>query len=108
MQEIQSVADSSPDWDSVSPLLDEAISALNEPEREALLLRFFKNQDFRAVGAALGVSDDTAQKCVARSLEKLARRASAARCHHHDCGVVRRPCVPCRASGPGWFGGGRG
>jgi hypothetical protein len=55
----------------VSPLLDEALSALDDQERDTLLLRFFKNQDFRAVGAALGVSDDTAQKRVARSLEKL-------------------------------------
>ena len=64
-------SESAPDWNSVSPLLDEALSALDEQERDALLLRFFKNQDFRAVGAALGVSDDTAQKRVARSLEKL-------------------------------------
>jgi RNA polymerase sigma factor (sigma-70 family) len=71
MQELHSIAESTPDWDSVSPLLDEALSALDEQERDALLLRFFQNQDFRAVGAALGVSDDTAQKRVARSLEKL-------------------------------------
>jgi RNA polymerase sigma factor (sigma-70 family) len=71
MQELHSPTESSPDWDSVSPLLDEAMSALDDLERDALLLRFFKNQDFRAVGAALGVSDDTAQKRVARSLEKL-------------------------------------
>jgi len=71
MQELHSASESSPDWNSVSPLLDEAISGLGEQERDALLLRFFKNQDFRAVGAALGVSDDTAQKRVARGLEKL-------------------------------------
>ncbi len=71
MQEIESASDTAPDWISVAPLLDEAISSLDEAERDALLLRFFKNQDFRAVGAALGVSDDTAQKRVARSLEKL-------------------------------------
>jgi RNA polymerase sigma factor (sigma-70 family) len=71
MQDFHSTSDSAPDWNSVAPLLDEAISALDEQERDALLLRYFKNQDFRAVGAALGVSDDTAQKRVARSLEKL-------------------------------------
>jgi RNA polymerase sigma factor (sigma-70 family) len=71
MQELQSTSDSSSNWESVAPLLDEAISALDDQERDALLLRYFKNQDFRAVGAALGVSDDTAQKRVARSLEKL-------------------------------------
>ena len=71
MQDLHSISESAPDWNSVAPLLDEAISALDEQERDALLLRYFKNQDFRAVGAALGVSDDTAQKRVARSLEKL-------------------------------------
>ncbi|MGA2176676.1 MAG: sigma-70 family RNA polymerase sigma factor [Verrucomicrobiota bacterium] len=71
MQELDSTSETSPDWNRVSPLLDEALSTLDEPERDALLLRFFKNQDFRAVGAALGVSDDTAQKRVSRSLEKL-------------------------------------
>jgi RNA polymerase sigma factor (sigma-70 family) len=71
MQDLHSPSESAPDWASVSPLLDEALSSLNDEERDALLLRYFKNQDFRAVGAALGVSDDTAQKRVARSLEKL-------------------------------------
>jgi RNA polymerase sigma factor (sigma-70 family) len=71
MQQLDSTSETAPDWLSVAPLLDEAISTLDEPERDALLLRYFKNQDFRAVGAALGVSDDTAQKRVARSLEKL-------------------------------------
>jgi RNA polymerase sigma factor (sigma-70 family) len=71
MQEPHSTSESPPDWDNVSPLLDEAMSALDEQERDALVLRFFENQDFRAVGATLGVSDDTAQKRVARSVEKL-------------------------------------
>jgi RNA polymerase sigma factor (sigma-70 family) len=61
MQELQSASESAPDWESVAPLLDEALSALDDQERDALLLRFFQKQDFRAVGAALGVSDDTAQ-----------------------------------------------
>jgi hypothetical protein len=71
MQELHSGPESSPDWDSVSPFLDEAISTLDDQDRDALLLRFFKNQDFRAVGTALGVSDNAAQKRVARTLEKL-------------------------------------
>ncbi len=39
--------------------------------RDALLLRFFKNQGFRAVGVGLGISDDAAQKRVSRAVEKL-------------------------------------
>lgn len=69
--EYLSASETATDWDEIGPLLDEALAALNEKDREALLLRFFKNQDFQTVGAALGVSDDTAQKRVARGLEKL-------------------------------------
>src|SRR5207302_7278099 len=32
---------------------------------------FLKRQDFRAVGAALGISEDAAQKRVSRALDKL-------------------------------------
>jgi RNA polymerase sigma factor (sigma-70 family) len=58
-------------WEEISPVLDEAIASLAEPEREALLLRFFKNSDFRSIGNALGVSEDAAQKRVSRALERL-------------------------------------
>src|SRR5688572_3123008 len=53
-----SASETSTDWNEIEPLLDEAMAALNEKDREALLLRFFKTQDFQTVGAALGVSDD--------------------------------------------------
>jgi hypothetical protein len=65
------VAGTSPDWEEIRPLLDEAMEKLEETDREALLLRFFKNEDLRAVGAALGVSDDAAQKRVGRAVERL-------------------------------------
>src|SRR5580704_5050427 len=35
MQDFHSTAESSPDWDSVSPLLDEALSALDDGDRDA-------------------------------------------------------------------------
>ncbi|HWX20714.1 MAG TPA: sigma-70 family RNA polymerase sigma factor, partial [Candidatus Binatia bacterium] len=60
-----------PDWDHLRPILDEALSELNEADHDALVLRYFKNHDLRTVGSALGVSDDTAQKRVSRALEKL-------------------------------------
>jgi RNA polymerase sigma factor (sigma-70 family) len=59
------------DWSLVAPVLDEAMEELNEGDREAVLLRFFKNLDFAAVGRALGVSDDAAQKRVSRAVERL-------------------------------------
>jgi RNA polymerase sigma factor (sigma-70 family) len=60
-----------PDWEQIRPVLDEALDSLGDDDREALLLRYFKNQDFRAVGLALGVRDDTAQKRVSRAVERL-------------------------------------
>jgi RNA polymerase sigma factor (sigma-70 family) len=55
----------------IRPFLDEAINQLGAEERTAILLRFFEQNDFRAIGRALGSSDDTAQKRVTRALEKL-------------------------------------
>ena len=59
------------DWECLRPILDEAMSTLSEPDYDALVMRFFQNQDLRAVGLALGLSDDTAQKRVSRALDKL-------------------------------------
>jgi RNA polymerase sigma factor (sigma-70 family) len=64
-------ADPSSGWEQIRPALDEALDSLDDEDREAVLLRYFKNQNFRAVGFALGVSDDTAQKRVGRAVERL-------------------------------------
>jgi Sigma-70, region 4 len=52
-------------------VLDAAMAELSEADYDAVVLRFFQNQDLRAVGRALGVSDDTAQKRVSRAVDKL-------------------------------------
>jgi RNA polymerase sigma factor (sigma-70 family) len=59
------------DWEQIRPTLDEALDALGDEDREALLLRYIKNQDLRTVGATLGISDDAAQKRVSRAVERL-------------------------------------
>ena len=71
MENLHPTSETALDWDRLHPFLDEAISGLNKADHDALVLRFFKNLDLRSVGLALGVSDDTAQKRVARALEKL-------------------------------------
>ena len=71
MQHFDPAAETAPEWERVQPVLDEAMADLSDEDRDALLLRFFKNRDFRAIGAALGVSDDAAQKRVSRALERL-------------------------------------
>jgi RNA polymerase sigma factor (sigma-70 family) len=52
-------------------VLEEVMSKLAEPERDAVLLRFFEGKDFRTVGAMLGVSEEASRKRVTRSLDKL-------------------------------------
>ena len=71
MEQLISIPDAAPDWERLRRVLDDAMSELSEADYDALVLRFFQQQDFRTVGAALGVSDDTAQKRVTRALETL-------------------------------------
>jgi RNA polymerase sigma factor (sigma-70 family) len=74
MEQHESTSETAPDWDQLRPVLDGAMDELNESDYEALVLRFFKNQDLRTVGQALGVNDDTAQKRISRALDKLRER----------------------------------
>lgn len=53
------------------PLLDDALLSLREKDRTALLLRYYEKQSLREVGAAFGVSEDTAHKRVQSALEKV-------------------------------------
>jgi RNA polymerase sigma factor (sigma-70 family) len=59
------------EWMQIAPLLDEAMAALDETDRSAVLLRYFENKSLREVGAALGASEDAAQKRVSRAVERL-------------------------------------
>ncbi len=63
----------SPDtaWQELAPLLDEAVAHLGAADRAAVVLRYFENKSLAEVGAALGASEDAAQKRVTRALEKL-------------------------------------
>jgi RNA polymerase sigma factor (sigma-70 family) len=56
---------------SVAPHLDDAINQLGAEDRTAILARFFEQRDFRAVGDALGSTEEAARKRVNRALEKL-------------------------------------
>jgi RNA polymerase sigma factor (sigma-70 family) len=59
------------DWTQIEPLLDEAMHALEDTDRTAVLLRFFENKSLREVGETLGTTDDTARKRVNRAIEHL-------------------------------------
>jgi serpin B len=65
--------DTTPDaaWQHFAPVLDDAVAALDDADRDALLLRFFSDQSHREVGAQLGLTEDAARMRVARALDKL-------------------------------------
>lgn len=56
---------------AIAPVLDEAINNLDAEDRTAILLRFFEQNDFRTIGAALGSNEDAARMRVNRALQKL-------------------------------------
>jgi RNA polymerase sigma factor (sigma-70 family) len=58
-------------WTQIEPLLDDAMAALDETDRAAILLRYFENKNLREVGEGLKISDDAAQKRVSRAVERL-------------------------------------
>src|SRR5439155_2336254 len=60
-------------WEQLSPVLDEAVARLGAKDRDAVLLRYFERKDLRAVGDALGTSEEAARKRVGRALERLRR-----------------------------------
>ena len=60
-----------PDWEKIRPTLDDAMHELKETDREAILLRYFENQQFAEVGAKLGLNENAARMRVERALEKL-------------------------------------
>jgi len=67
-----------PVWFEIEPLLDDAMAALDETDRAAILLRYFENKSLREVGEALGASDDAAQKRVSRAVENCANFSRSA------------------------------
>ncbi len=58
-------------WAQIAPLLDEAIAQLGEKDRNAVMLRFFKQKSLQDVGLELEINADAAQMRVTRAVEKL-------------------------------------
>lgn len=59
------------DWEKLRPELDASIDKLNDADRAAIILRFFENKSFAAIGDLLRLSEEAAQKRTHRALEKL-------------------------------------
>jgi RNA polymerase sigma factor (sigma-70 family) len=71
MQENQTTPDLEADWNQLRPQLDGAIDELNEPDRLAVLLRYFENRPYAEIGATLRVTENAARVRVDRALGKL-------------------------------------
>jgi RNA polymerase sigma factor (sigma-70 family) len=52
-------------------LLDQALANLSSKERDAVLLRYYQDQGVQEVGAALGISQNTATKRIGRAIERM-------------------------------------
>jgi RNA polymerase sigma factor (sigma-70 family) len=64
-------AESDATWELIAPHLDAALGELSEPDRDALLLRYFERKSAHEIAQTLGVSDEAAQKRVSRAVERL-------------------------------------
>src|ERR1022692_1224022 len=58
-------------WEHLAPQLDAALGELAEPDRDALLLRYFERKSAQEMAQILGISDEAAQKRVTRAVERL-------------------------------------
>ncbi len=63
----------SPDWEQLRPLLDDVLHELNEADREAVLLRFFRGVAFAELAATLRVNEGAARMRVERALDRMNR-----------------------------------
>jgi RNA polymerase sigma factor (sigma-70 family) len=60
-------------WENIASHFDKALAELSEPDRDALLLRYFERKSAREMAAILSISEDAAQKRVNRAVERLRR-----------------------------------
>jgi RNA polymerase sigma factor (sigma-70 family) len=58
-------------WDSISPHLDAALASLNDPDRQAITMRYFEGREFEEVAVALGLSVEAARQRVHRATVRM-------------------------------------
>jgi RNA polymerase sigma factor (sigma-70 family) len=62
---------SSATWESLAPMIDEALDCLKPADRQAILLRYFAGRSFAEIGTELRVTDEAARKRIERAVENL-------------------------------------
>jgi RNA polymerase sigma factor (sigma-70 family) len=58
-------------WETIHPLLEEAMGNLKPQDQNAVLLRFFERKSLAEVARGLGLTEEATRKRVSRSLEQL-------------------------------------
>ena len=58
-------------WKQLEPHLDQAVAALPEADRQAILLRFYEKKPLLEIGQHLGLSEEAAKKRVSRAVQKM-------------------------------------
>ena len=58
-------------WEEIAPQLDAALGDLSEPDRNALLLRYYERKSSREVAERLGTTEEAAKKRVSRAVDRL-------------------------------------
>ena len=74
-QQQQTSASADPQWLELAPMLDGLIERLSQADREAVLLRYYRQMSYADVAAATGATEEAARKRVDRAIEKLRRMA---------------------------------
>jgi len=69
--ELEKTSGWQPAWTEAVPLVDEALFALSTGEQACVIARFFEGRSFREIGEFQRISEDAAQKRVARGLDKM-------------------------------------
>ena len=60
-----------PEWQELAPLLDKLIGQLPRSDREAILLRYYRDLPLADVAEQIGTTPDAARKRIERAIEKL-------------------------------------
>ena len=58
-------------WERLAPHLEQAVAALSEDDRAAILLRFYEKKPLQEVGRRLDIGEEAARKRVSRAVEKM-------------------------------------
>jgi RNA polymerase sigma factor (sigma-70 family) len=58
-------------WEHIAPFLNDALNQLKEPDRAAVILRFFESQSIAQIGSALGTTESATKMRIARALDQL-------------------------------------